>query len=84
MELNLTALKAWATGWISWLNQKRNVVFHSIYGSLGAIALLLDQLKLVDFSTLVSTSRAATVATVVAIGSIVLHFTDERVNKKDP
>lgn len=65
---------------IAWLNQKRNILFHALYGSAGAVALLLDQVKLVDMTTLFG-PRTAVIVTIISIVSIVLHFTDERVSR---
>jgi hypothetical protein len=71
-------MKVWATKVLAWLNKARNVVFHAAYGVVGAGALLLDQLKLVDWSS-ISAAKAGTIAAVISVGAILLHFTDERI-----
>ena len=62
------------------LNRRRNVIFHALYGVPAALALLLDQIKSVDttplLSQLVPAERVPAVITGIAVASIVLHFLD--------
>jgi hypothetical protein len=67
-----------------WLTKHRNALFHTLYGAPAATALFLDQIKVVDLSPLltrfVSADAVPAIMTGIAVVSIVLHFTDARIN----
>jgi hypothetical protein len=70
-----------------WLTAHRNAIFHTLYGAPAATALLLDQVKVIDLSPLITRFVGAdavpAIMTGIAVMSLVLHFTDARI-KGDP
>ncbi len=66
-----------------WFVAHRNVMFHALYGVPAVVAMLLDQLRVIDLSPLLSpffsASGVAAIGTGISVMSVLLHFTDARI-----